>query len=269
MRRAVKVFILLFLGLQSLPASPDVLVLVHGYLGSASSWETSGVNAILAQNGWQRAGLATPQGILPGSGSNAVNKVYPVELPSLAPIAVQANLLGGMISAISARHPGESLILAGHSAGGVVARMVLVQGRAPKVKRLITIGSPHLGTIRAVQALDATDSSGPFGIIKDFFGGDLYDLVQDSWGVLIDLTPAQPGSLLYWLNAQQHPDIDYISVMRSGPVGIGDEMVPVFSQDMNNVPALAGKSQRFVVAASHELQPADGVGLVNILSRKD
>ena len=257
--------LLLFLGLQSLPASPDVLVLVHGYLGSASSWESSGVNDILEQHGWQRAGVATPRGLIPQKGAKAENKVYTVELPSIAPIAVQTDLLRREIQAIQALHPEVPLVLVGHSAGGVVARLLLVQEAVPNAKALITIASPHLGTTRALEALDATDDPFPFSMLKDFFAGEIYDLVRDSRGVLVDLTPASPGNLLYWLNAQPHPDITYVSILRPGPAGLGDELVPSFSQDMNNVPALAGKSLTHSLPIGHALQPMDGEKLVEIL----
>ena len=264
-KRLVKLSLLLLLGLQSLPASPDVLVLVHGYLGSAASWETSGVNAVLQQHGWQRGGIAAPGGLLPGPGDHAANSVYSVELPSMAPVALQTELLGRELQAITVRHPDEPLVLVGHSAGGVVARMLLVQNRVPRAKALITIASPHLGTDRAIEALEATDDPFPFSMIKDFFSGGLYDLVRDSRGVLVDLTPARPGNLLYWLNAQPHPDIAYVSILRPGPVGLGDELVPAFSQDMNNVSALAGKSSTYTLPVSHSLQPIDGLKLVEIL----
>lgn len=265
-KRYSSYFILFLLGLQSLPASPDVLILVHGYLGSAGSWETSGVNAILQQNGWQRAGVATPVGLLPVTGVDAKNKVYAVELPSNAPLAVQADLLSRQINTIHSLHAAESLVLVGHSVGGVVARMSLLHNGASNTKALITIASPHLGTSRALEALEATDDPFPFSMIKDFFASDMYGVVRDSWGVLLDLTPAQPGTLLFWLNQQPHPNIHYISVMRPGPVGLGDELVPSFSQDMNNVHALAGKSVTHKMPLSHALQPADGVKLVEILN---
>jgi pimeloyl-ACP methyl ester carboxylesterase len=264
-----RLILLLLLGFQSLPASPEVLVLVHGYLGSAASWETSGVNAVLQQHGWQRGGIATPAGLLPGAGAQgeSANRVYSVELPSVAPIALQAVLLGHQLDVISAQHPAQSIILVGHSAGGVVARLLLVQDRVPTAKALITIATPHLGTDRAIEALEATDDPFPVSLLKDLFGGGLYDVLRDSWGVLVDLTPARPGSLLYWLNAQPHPDIAYVSILRPGPVGLGDELVPAFSQDMNNVPALAGRSVTHSLAVGHALQSADGHKLVEVLQK--
>ncbi|MDJ0808031.1 MAG: alpha/beta fold hydrolase [Gammaproteobacteria bacterium] len=258
-------FIVVFLGLQSLPASPDILVLVHGYLGNAASWERSGVSAVLHQNGWQRAGIATPAGMISTADIPAGNKLYTVELPSIAPIRVQADVLHTYLYGIQNTHPDEPLVLVGHSAGGVVARLLLIRHGLSNTKALVTIASPHLGTARAIEALDATDDPFPISMMKDFFAGEIYDVVRDSWGVLLDLTPAHPGSLLHWLNQQSHPDIQYISVLRPGPVGLGDELVPSFSQDMNNVQALAGKSVTHRLPLRHALQPADGIKLVEIL----
>ncbi len=255
--------------LLSLPARADVLVLIHGYMGSAASWELSGVNAVLEANGWARAGIQAGPQLIPGPGLKAKNKVYAVELPSLAPLMIQADQLQGELQQIAARHPGEPIILAAHSAGGVVARIALVRSGVPNANALITIASPHLGTLRAVEALDATDDSGPFGFIKDFFGGGLYHTVKASWGALLDLTPAAPGNLLFWLNQQPHPDIRYVSILRTGPVGLGDELVPVFSQDMNNVPALRGRSERVPAYAGHALLPQDGEMLVKLLAGEE
>ena len=58
-----------------LPARAEVLLLVHGYLGSAHSWDSSGITTILQQRGWQRAGayLADPVGVrlIPAAGTQA------------------------------------------------------------------------------------------------------------------------------------------------------------------------------------------------------
>jgi pimeloyl-ACP methyl ester carboxylesterase len=265
----MKRFILtLLLCWASLPLSADVAVLVHGYLGSAYSWQQSGVNATLASHGWQPAGIITPRGILPAPVDSSANKFYTVELPSMGPVGLQAELLRNMLAQVARQHPEEAVILVGHSAGGVVARMALVRGGVgtPTPKALITIASPHLGTVRAVQALDETDDAFPLNIVKEFFVGEIYDVIRDSWAVLLDLAPEWPGNLLYWLNRQPHPSIRYVSIVRTGPVGMGDELVPAFSQDMNNIQALNGRSETRLISVSHALQPLDGRVLTELLA---
>ncbi|MCK7500221.1 MAG: GPI inositol-deacylase [Comamonadaceae bacterium] len=108
-------------------------------------------------------------------------------MPSTA-LAIQADALTRALRALEARHPGESFTLVGHSAGGVVARLSVVRGGVGQVKRLITIASPHLGTERALEAVDATHSGGPFKIIKDFFGGRTYH------GEELPAAAARPGA---------------------------------------------------------------------------
>ncbi len=268
MKMPTRMLALCLILLSSLGARADVLVLIHGYMGSAASWEASGVSSALAANGWAPAGVQAGPRFLPGPGVEAGDKFYTVELPSLAPLTIQADQLQAELQQIAARHPGEPLILAAHSAGGVVARIVLVRGGVPNARALVTIASPHLGTIRALEALDATDDSGPIGWFKDFFGGGLYHAVKASWGALLDLTPAAPGNLLFWLNQQPHPDIRYVSILRTGPVGLGDELVAVFSQDMNNVPVLRGRSERITSYAGHALLPQDGEMLARLLAEQ-
>ena len=96
MRRFINFLIFLFISITSINAQADVLVLVHGYHASADSWEISGINSLLDANGWKRGGLITsaPATISPvfvGPGKDAANKVYTVDLPAEAPIAVQTD----------------------------------------------------------------------------------------------------------------------------------------------------------------------------------
>ncbi len=272
MRTIIKLLFFLLISLSSFTTRADVLVLVHGYLASADSWELSGINTVLEANGWKRGGLITsaPATVTPvfvGPGQTAANKVYTVDLPAEAPIAIQADHFLGMLATIRAMHPDESLIIAGHSAGGIVARTALVTSHQPNVKALITIASPHIGTALANKAIDVTDESGPFGVIKSFFGGDGYDTLRRSRGLLFDLAHPYPGSLLYWLNAQHHPDIKYVSVIRINPAGLmGDELVPGYSQDMNNVPSLQGNSSIILTPAGHTLVVDDGMILLQVLN---
>ncbi len=256
----------------------EILVLVHGYLSSSTTWETSGVNAALRGAGWQYAGnLAfSPRGLLEAPlphDAKADKLFYTVDLPSLAPAMAQARWLNAALRTVERKHPDEPITLVGHSAGGVVARLTLVAFGPGQVERLITIAAPHLGTHRAVQALDAVDNDGLFGPIKEWLvrreiGDGLYRTLEMSRGILFDLLPPAPGTLLWWLNGQPHPDIDYVSVIRNAGFYIaGDLLVPAFSQDMNNVPALRGRSKVYVTFQGHPLTPADGVLLVNLLNQ--
>jgi triacylglycerol lipase len=249
----------------------DVLVLIHGYLSGAQSWDASGITTVLERAGWHRAGLfaAGPSGIqlIPSPGRPGLHKVYVLDLPSEAPVLVQAYQLRQILQMINVSCPGESIVLVGHSAGGVVARVALVRGGAKDVKALITIASPHLGTYRAEQALDATDVPFPFSMVTDFFGGETYHTARRSRDLFVDLVRPRPGSLLFWLNSQKHPDLQYFSIVRGETTILsGDYIVPGYSQDMNNVPALNGKSTRIAVGTGHGLEMVDGSVIVNLLS---
>ncbi|SDW78413.1 alpha/beta fold hydrolase [Thiocapsa roseopersicina] len=254
-----------------------ILVPVHGYLGGSSAWQQSGVLPVLEQAGWRVAGnwRSTPSGVRlepvgPPAGEFAI---YTVDLPSTAPLMEQARVLGGMLGAIAQRHPTDTVDLVGHSAGGVVARLALVNYGAGTVTRLITIAAPHLGTERAWQALEATDDSGLFGGIKRWFverkvGDDVYRTVRSSRGVLADLSPPVPGNLLYWLNARPHPEIAYVGVVRGAAIGMpGDQVVPAPSQDLRRVPALSGRAGIQVVAGDHQLSRQDGLLLSQLVSK--
>jgi len=274
MKRTLLLALLLLL--PPLRAQAEVALLVHGYLSNSATWEWSGVNAALRAAGWQQAGnfAFSPTGLVEQPLSPAVQaerRFYTVDLPSLAPALLQAAWLKGAIDRIEAKHPGEKITLVGHSAGGVVARLVLVRYGKGDVTRLITIAAPHLGTDKAVKALDAVDDGGMFGIFKEWIvrneiGDGLYRTLKLSRGILFDLVPPVPGTLLHWLNLQPHPDIEYVSVVRSAGYYIaGDLLVPPFSQDMNRVPALAGKSRVHVTVQGHQLTPADGLLLARLL----
>lgn len=276
-RRWLALFCTLGLAFCGPASAGRIVVLVHGYLADSASWQQSGVLPVLAQAGWKLAGnwQSTPSGVrLEPVGSPAGGfAIYTVDLPSTAPLMEQARLLGGMLGAIAQRHPTDTVDLIGHSAGGVVARLALVNYGAGTVSRLITIAAPHLGTRLAYEALDATDDSGLFGGIKRWFvkrkvGADLYRTVQSSRGVLADLTPPAPGNLLYWLNGRQHPDIVYVAVVRGVAYGLpGDQAVPAPSQDLLRVPALHGRASIRVVAGGHALSPQDGLLLSELMSK--
>ncbi len=253
-----------------MPAHADVMLLIHGYLGDASSWEKSGINSELNQNGWARAGIfrGSPQGpvLYVTEHKDAKNLVYVATLPSEAPVTDQADVLKNILDIIQQTHKDEKIILVGHSAGGVVARMALIRHRLKNIKALITIAAPHIGTGRADQALDITADHGPFNMVKSLVGDNDYDALKHSRGLMIDLRHPQPGNLLYWLNSQPHPDIYYASIIRLNNDGAtGDYYVPGFSQNMNNVPALQGRSSTFTTPTSHFLVRQDANTILSII----
>jgi triacylglycerol lipase len=265
-------FTLLMLTLS--PARADVLVLVHGWAANADTWQQSGVLHVLQSNGWADAGIvkATPEGgimHINAAKIDSKNKVYRVHLPAEAPLRIQAAHLYSELHFIQQRHTDDKMIVVGHSAGGVVSRLALVNPNTPKVTSLITIASPNLGTVRAIQGLDVVHDKpffcpGPgMTFLKNVFGGDDYQYLRHSQGALVDLTPATPGSLIGWLNQQPHPDISYHAIIRQG----GDEIAPEFSQDLNQVLQLRGKAKIYLTPASHSLNPADGQLLVEILRK--
>lgn len=253
-------------------AKADVLLLVHGYQGSVFSWEQSGVSGVLQQFGWKRAAVlvGAPQGLIPFplKWKDADNKVINLQLNSEAPLSGQANVFTTALRWVNDHYPSEKIIIAGHSLGGVVARLSMVRSGAPNVKALITIASPHLGTVLAHRALDEIDDPFPINKIKEFFAGNDYDMLLRSRGLLNDIVPAVPGKLLHWLNTRQHPPIKYFSVVRSSVNGVlGDPIVPGFSQDMANVPAIGTNSTRLIQGFTHNLSVLDGYALVNILEQ--
>ncbi len=50
------------------------------------------------------------------------------------------------------------------------------------------------------------------------------------------------------------------------PPGWGDVIVPAYSQDMNNIPALRGRASLVTVPARHGLVPQDGSVIANLIA---
>jgi pimeloyl-ACP methyl ester carboxylesterase len=257
----IRVLVLSSLLLFTLPASAQIAVMVPGYQGNGDDFRSSGVTAQLRESGFGDAGraLAGPYG--PRFQRPAVSgerQFYTLSLPTDQPIPWQARWLETAVEAITTRHPEQELVLVGHSAGGVVARFLLVTGEMDVVNMLVTISSPHSGSElselgRSVgQALGAT----PMGMATPFLG---LDDLQRSQGLLSDLERPRPGNLLAWLNMQPHPEIRYVSIIRPG-----DRIVAPTSQDMNGVPALAGRSAVREIDGGHSLDPAIGRVLVEM-----
>lgn len=265
MLRFVPLLILLFMPVSH--ALAETLLLVQGYLGEGNPWRQSGVAAVLVSGGWQDGGhlVATPRGVVGERRTAGRSKTfYTLKLPSDAPLMVQMRAFTPVMQYLRQRHPGESLYLVGHSAGGVLARLYMVQHPEAAVQTLITIASPHLGTASAEAGLLAGDS--PLGWIAPFMGADE---LNRSRGLYHDLAREQSGNLLFWLNRQPHPLASYVSVIHQGGglFGLGEMVVPDWSQDMNNVIMLRGRARTVSLVAGHNLTPDDGRIVLEILAR--
>lgn len=251
-------------------ATADTLVLVQGYLGSAGSWRMSGIVPLLHQRGWVDAGhvFVGPDGRLVSTlpTPKSENRLYTLDLPTEAPIALQAQVLSANIAEVARRHGGEKISVAAHSAGGVVARFEMVTNPRTQIGTLVTIASPHMGTSAA--EVGSMIGNSPLSWIAPFFGAGT---INRSQVLYRDLWRDGPYTMLGWLNRQPHPKARYVSVIRTADVRApyaGDSVVAGWSQDMNVVPALAGRAERFVSPGDHGLRTDDGLLIAGLLSAK-
>jgi len=244
----------------------ETVVLIPGYLGDGDGWRDSGVTGVLQRHGWGDAGhLEVREGWvrIRDGGLYRGRRFYTLTLDSEAPLLYQEQQLSAILELLKRRHPGESMILVGHSAGGVLGRLYMVRHPDASVRALVSVASPHLGTDSAELGMMAGQS--PLGWITGLLGAETLNRSQ---GLYFDLAREYPGNLLFWLNRQPHPEASYVSVVRSSNLPLlGDMLVPSESQDMNRVQALYGRAARLESAGSHGLGEDDGELLVRILSR--
>ncbi len=90
------------------------------------------------------------------------------------------NALARYIQAISEFHGGKKVNLIAHSMGGMVARRYLIEHGATYVDKMITVGTPFLGTPMAVERI---------------FNGDFYNNAVDWWAndTILDILPTFPS----------------------------------------------------------------------------
>ncbi len=260
------IIVIFLLAIYSSIVAADRLVFVQGYLGESSNWQVSGIVQHLEKNEWRQAGHyyyhEKGLSLKKAPATLARNQYYTVELPTEASIRDQAYYLSSYLKHLRQSYPDERLILVGHSAGGVLARLVMVQNPKLKVAQLITISSPHLGSDLAELAnlLGKT----PLAIFTPLIGAETLNRSQ---ALYQDLLPEQPGRFLYKLNRQPHPKAEYISIVRNpNAADGGDLVVPAYSHDMRNVYSLKQQARSYVVNGGHSLNANDGLLIYDILT---
>ncbi|MCK5647547.1 MAG: hypothetical protein KAI22_01595 [Gammaproteobacteria bacterium] len=266
-RQLRKLLLLIFLLIPAY-ALADIAVLIHGYHSSGNTWRNKGISTLLAANGWNDAGSYTPQGNFVYFGqplSATGNHTVTAELPSEAPVEVQADLLNQYLDDITLRFPQQKLHLVAHSAGGIVARLALVNNYTQTDKynivQLITIATPHLGSIIAEVAERASDT--PIGFFAPIIGASE---INRSELLYKQLGREEKNHFLFWLNRQAHPPMRYTSVIRAnGSILDGDWLVTSNSQNMAYVPAIGPNAQRIPTSGDHHLKYADGFLIRDLL----
>lgn len=250
------------------PGWAQVMILLHGHLGSSIDWRISGFTGVLQDAGWRDGGVIdTVQNttdLKPLPAADPADTFYSLDLPSEASLTVQADRLDAALKRILPRHSGEALLFTGFSAGGVVARLYMVRHPRLPVRALCTIAAPHLGTESAEIALLAADS--PLSEYATLFGAEF---INQSQALYKDLVRERPDSFLYKLNREPHPAAQYIALVRiNSEAEPGDLVVPVYSQDMNNVIALRGRVQTLSGPGVHGVLADDARHLLKTLRNK-
>ena len=251
-----------FLLLAGRLVQAETLILIQGYQAKGGDWRDSGVTEALTRAGWVDGGHLRSEArpVIPPT-----PHFYTVELTTEAQLLHQLEQLGTHIGNVTGGRKEESLILVGHSAGGVLGRFYMVRHPESDVAALVTFSSPHLGTESAEMGMMLGQS--PMGMLSGLLGEES-DLLGRSQGLFFDLVRERPGSLLFWLNRQPHPQARYISVVRDEKLSwFGDMVVPVWSQDMNQVYSLRGRAVTIPRSGGHGLTEEDGKLLVRILRR--
>ncbi|MBF0218139.1 MAG: alpha/beta hydrolase [Gammaproteobacteria bacterium] len=257
-----KIGLLLLLLLPQLVAARAV-VLIQGFHGYGHEWRDSGVAHVLLANGWADGGhlFDTPLspfqiGVTGREDQLLGDNFYTLSLPSEAPLLVQLTPLVQTVARIAKRHEGEPLVLVGHSVGGLLARLLVIYHPEIKVAAVVTIATPHLGAALAEVGEFVGDT--PLGMMAPMFGADSVNRANRLLG---EIGREEPGMLLFWLNRQPHPALRYISLIH-----MSDSVVARYSQDMNQVPALAGRAETLTTYGGHSLNISDGHLLAGILA---
>lgn len=260
-------FLVLVSLLSSCVASAETLVLIQGYLGGSENWRDSGITATLGKGGVVNGGhlhLGRYGIDNKTAGGRGARRYFTLDLPTKAPLVLQSKHLARYLAYLRSKYPDSALILVGHSAGGVLARLYMVQHPKTAVAALVTIASPHRGTESAELGLMAGQT--PLGWMGSMLG---IDTLNHSQGLYHDLMRENPNNLLGWLNYQRHPEALYVSIVRSEDdetFGLGDLIVPAWSQDMSQVFALRGRARTITMQGSHGLRAEDGRLLLRILN---
>lgn len=210
--------------LISVLANATTILLVNG-IGSPNKWQETGI--------YQRLEATYPTKI--------------VSMPYWNSIQNQSKVLNNAIGNID-----DNVIIVAHSAGGLVARHLLVNYKNKKVTGLITLATPHLGS-KTARVSDFINNKAPFGnIFTRLF-------IQDSNRTRNMVSQLKINSpLITRLRTKPHPDIYYSSIIKTGGK-INNAFAHPYAQNMRNINL---KSDVFLSTSGHGLATSD-FGLID------
>ena len=112
------------------PTAGPVVLLQHGFVNNGAVWFFTA--RALEADGY---------------------RVFAIDQPTFVSIEAMADHLAARVDAVLARTGATHLTLVAHSMGGLIARAYLRRYGNAQIERLITMGSPHHGTLHAYLAL--------------------------------------------------------------------------------------------------------------------
>lgn len=235
------------------------MILVHGYQSSPAVWYESGVATQLQRAGWRDDGvLSNQRGMVRWMGPNPhpqaddkLGRFVTVALPDESPIGVQSHWLASYVQTVKQRYPKDAIALVGHSAGAVVARLMMVRHVELGVSTLVSIAAPNHGA--AIAGLGRAISDSPLGMVAPFMG---LGTVNRSRGLYEDFNINSGYSAIRWLNVQPHPAARYVAVIHENPQG--SQIVAPASQSLMGIAGLRQPIEVYPMRSGHSLGRLDG-----------
>lgn len=225
-----KFLLVVFLGWSSFSMATTI-VLLNG-MTETNSWKKNNIDQNLSSK----------------------HNVKVLRLPYRESIQFQSAYLNEFLQGVDG-----DIVLVGHSAGGVVARNVLVRSGNKNIKSLITIASPHSGS----------DLAGIGSVLNEKIPfGNMFSkmILPDEHSAYIPMRQLNNDSLfLNSLNNLRHPESCYVSIIKTGGA-VNNAYADTDSQNLNNIFGIfnSGNFSNVVFSnTGHSLHPSDVVLIHN------
>lgn len=174
--------------------------------------------------------------------SGLATDVLGFEYDSQDSIPTNGNFLRSVIGTLATQNPDRTFTLIGHSMGGLVARSAIQSGTLPIAatgNRLITLGTPHLGSPIASAIQDTTDLPQRTAVLSILNDGGFRN--ADGTPSEVDIyspgiTELRPESIvLQSLNANigNHPQFNYYTIAGTtqGQLAVANSVFGVSTDD--------------------------------------